>query len=123
MSISINFEEVAEAVEEPAERGAGQMNEVLDRSVEELELSVRSYNCVKNANFQSIGDLVQKTEAEMLRTKNFGRKSLNEIQEILGKFGPRIRNEGRCAGPFGNASGRLERWPGGPRRQRREVNR
>ena len=61
-----------------------QMNEVLNRSVEELELSVRSYNCLKNANIQSIGDLVQKTEAEMLRTKNFGRKSLNEIKEILG---------------------------------------
>jgi ribosomal protein L17 len=51
--------------------------------VEELELSVRSYNCLKNANIQTIGDLVQKTEAEMLRTKNFGRKSLNEIKEIL----------------------------------------
>src|SRR3954454_12672407 len=76
MSIFINFEEDAESVEKPAERGTGQMNEVLNRSVEELELSVRSYNCLKNANIQSIGDLVQKTEAEMLRTKNFGRKSL-----------------------------------------------
>ena len=63
------------------------MNEVLNRSVEELELSVRSYNCLKNANIQTIGDLVQKTEAEMLRTKNFGRKSLNEIKEILGSMG------------------------------------
>ena len=64
-----------------------QMNEVLNRSVEELELSVRSYNCLKNANIQTIGDLVQKTEAEMLRTKNFGRKSLNEIKEILASMG------------------------------------
>jgi DNA-directed RNA polymerase subunit alpha len=87
MSIFINFEEVAEAVEEPAERGVGQMNEVLNRSVEELELSVRCYNCLKNANIQTIGDLVQKTEAEMLRTKNFGRKSLNEIKEILTSLG------------------------------------
>src|SRR4029077_13580551 len=64
-----------------------QMNEVLNRSVEELELSVRSYNCLKNANIQTIGDLVQRTEAEMLRTKNFGRKSLNEIKEILQNLG------------------------------------
>jgi DNA-directed RNA polymerase subunit alpha len=87
MAIFINFEELPESAEEPAERGAGQMNEVLNRSVEELELSVRSYNCLKNANIQTIGDLVQKSEAEMLRTKNFGRKSLNEIKEILGNLG------------------------------------
>ena len=86
MTIFINFEEVPEAIEEPTERGTGQMNEVLNRSVEELELSVRSYNCLKNANIQTIGDLVQKSEAEMLRTKNFGRKSLNEIKEILGSL-------------------------------------
>jgi DNA-directed RNA polymerase subunit alpha len=55
--------------------------------VDELELSVRSYNCLKNANIQSIGELVQKSEAEMLRTKNFGRKSLNEIKEILTTMG------------------------------------
>jgi DNA-directed RNA polymerase subunit alpha len=55
--------------------------------VEELELSVRSYNCLKNANIQTIGELVQKTEAEMLKTKNFGRKSLNEIKEILATMG------------------------------------
>ena len=75
------------------------MNEVLNRSVEELELSVRSYNCLKNANIQTIGDLVQKTEPEMLRTKNFGRKSLNEIKEILGglglQFGMRFDSQGR----------------------------
>ena len=80
-----------------------QMNEVLNRSVEELELSVRSYNCLKNANIQTIGDLVQKTEAEMLRTKNFGRKSLNEIKEILANLGLALRHEVRCAGPPGCA--------------------
>ena len=87
MSIFINFEEVAEQTEEVSERGMDKMSEVLNRSVEELELSVRSYNCLKNANIQSIGELVQKTEAEMLRTKNFGRKSLNEIKDILVKMG------------------------------------
>ncbi|MCI0656744.1 MAG: DNA-directed RNA polymerase subunit alpha, partial [Acidobacteria bacterium] len=59
----------------------------LNRSVEELELSVRSYNCLKNAEIRTIRDLVQRTEAEMLRTKNFGRKSLNEIKEILAEMG------------------------------------
>ena len=59
------------------------VNKDLEKSVEELELSVRSYNCLKNANIQTIGELVQKSEPEMLRTKNFGRKSLNEIREIL----------------------------------------
>src|SRR5437870_2822190 len=58
-----------------------------DKSVEELELSVRSYNCLKNANIRTIRELVQKTEAEMLKTKNFGRKSLNEIKEILHTMG------------------------------------
>ena len=55
--------------------------------MEELELSVRAYNCLKNANIQTIGELVQKSEQEMLRTKNFGRKSLNEIKEILTNMG------------------------------------
>jgi len=81
------------------------MNEVLGRSVEELELSVRSYNCLKNANIQTIGDLVQKTEAEMLRTKNFGRKSLNEIKEILSSlglgFGMKFDSQGRLIAPSG----------------------
>lgn len=103
MTIFINFEEIPEVVEEPAERAASQMSEVLNRSVEELELSVRSYNCLKNANIQSIGDLVQKTEAEMLRTKNFGRKSLNEIKEILANlglgFGMKLDAQGRVIGP------------------------
>ncbi len=87
MTIFINFEEVAEASEETSERGMDKMGDQLNRSVEELELSVRSYNCLKNANIQTIGELVQKSESEMLRTKNFGRKSLNEIKEILGTMG------------------------------------
>src|SRR3569833_2720 len=87
MSIFINFEEVPEQTEEISERGLDKMNENLNRSVEELQLSVRSYNCLKNAKIQTIGELVQKTEAEMLRTKNFGRKSLNEIKEILAQMG------------------------------------
>src|SRR5574340_189672 len=87
MSIFINFEEVPEQPEEIADRGMDKMNEILNRSVEELELSVRSYNCLKNANIQTIGELVQKSEAEMLKTKNFGRKSLNEIKDILGEMG------------------------------------
>jgi DNA-directed RNA polymerase subunit alpha len=65
-------------------------NSNLLKSVEELELSVRSYNCLKNANIKTIADLVQKTEQEMLRTKNFGRKSLNEIKEILHSMGLRL---------------------------------
>jgi DNA-directed RNA polymerase subunit alpha len=103
MSIFINFEEVPEQAEEVSERGLDKMNEVLNRSVEELELSVRSYNCLKNANIQTIGELVQKTEAEMLRTKNFGRKSLNEIKEILANMGlslgMRIDAHGRLIAP------------------------
>ena len=87
MAIFINFEEVPEFTEEPSERTMDKMGEQLNRSVEELELSVRSYNCLKNANIQTIGELVQKTEAEMLKTKNFGRKSLNEIKEILASMG------------------------------------
>ncbi|MCL4533383.1 MAG: DNA-directed RNA polymerase subunit alpha [Deltaproteobacteria bacterium] len=63
------------------------LNENLLKSVEELELSVRSANCLKNANIKTIGELVQKTEGEMLRTKNFGRKSLNEIKEVLSTMG------------------------------------
>ncbi len=86
MTIFINFEEELEAASK--EDSATEIrNENLNRSVEELELSVRSYNCLKNANIQTIGELVQKTEAEMLKTKNFGRKSLNEIKEILGTMG------------------------------------
>ena len=61
--------------------------EKLSKSVDEMELSVRSYNCLKNANIRTIGELVQKTENEMLKTKNFGRRSLNEIKEILQTMG------------------------------------
>jgi DNA-directed RNA polymerase subunit alpha len=103
MTIFINFEEVPEQTEEISEHGLDKINEVLNRSVEELELSVRSYNCLKNANIQTIGELVQKTEAEMLRTKNFGRKSLNEIKEILANMGlalgMRIDQHGRLVAP------------------------
>jgi len=87
MNIFINFEEEIETASASEERRPEIKNENLNRSVEELELSVRSYNCLKNANIQSIGELVQKTEAEMLKTKNFGRKSLNEIKEILSSMG------------------------------------
>jgi DNA-directed RNA polymerase subunit alpha len=87
MSIFINFEEPPEVSEEQSEIFSDPRMEHLGRSVEELELSVRSYNCLKNANIQTIRELVQKTENEMLRTKNFGRKSLNEIKEILTKMG------------------------------------
>ena len=74
-------------IRRPSSRAPGALNENLDKSVEELELSVRSYNCLKNANIRTIRELVQKTEAEMLKTKNFGRKSLNEIKEILHSMG------------------------------------
>src|SRR4029453_1207083 len=71
----------------PAESAPTAINENLDKSVEELELSVRSYNCLKNANIRTLRELATKTEAEMLKTKNFGRKSLNEIKEILAGMG------------------------------------
>ncbi len=87
MTIFINFEEAPEAEAVPQEQTISGRNENLDRSVEELELSVRSYNCLKNANITTIRELVQKTEPEMLKTKNFGRKSLNEIKEILAAMG------------------------------------
>ncbi|MGH9448003.1 MAG: DNA-directed RNA polymerase subunit alpha C-terminal domain-containing protein, partial [Terriglobia bacterium] len=87
MTIFMNFEEPAESDLAAPERAGFPRNENLDRSVEELELSVRSYNCLKNANITTIRELVQKTEPEMLKTKNFGRKSLNEIKEILGLMG------------------------------------
>jgi DNA-directed RNA polymerase subunit alpha len=86
-AIFINIEEEPELEQAPPEKPALVYNENLDRSVEELELSVRSYNCLKNANITTIRELVQKTEQEMLKTKNFGRKSLNEIKEILSAMG------------------------------------
>ena len=69
---------------------SNQINRFLLKKVDELELSVRSANCLKNDNIIYIGDLVQKTEAEMLRTPNFGRKSLNEIKEVLSSMGLRL---------------------------------
>ena len=87
LAIFITFEEEeeAEGTKEPEDNQV--LNENLFRSVDELELSVRSANCLKHANIKYIGDLVQKTEAEILATKNFGRKSLNEIKEILTDMG------------------------------------
>jgi DNA-directed RNA polymerase subunit alpha len=72
---------------EVSDEEKGALYERLNKSVDEMELSVRSYNCLKNANIRTIGELVQKTEVEMLKTKNFGRKSLNEIKEILASMG------------------------------------
>ena len=84
LNIFINIDEPAEQAPEPTvDEPTVIVNEHLNKSVEELELSVRSYNCLKNANIRTLRELVQKTEPEMLRTKNFGRKSLNEIKEIL----------------------------------------
>jgi len=89
LNIFVNLDESAEPTAEAAgeTQRSGAINEHLDKSVEELELSVRSYNCLKNANIRTIRELVQKSEAEMLKTKNFGRKSLNEIKEILHSMG------------------------------------
>ena len=86
LSIFINHEEMEETAI-PSQSEADKLNDVLWRSVDELELSVRSANCLQNANIHYIGDLVQRTEAEMLKTKNFGRKSLKEIKEILAQMG------------------------------------
>jgi len=90
LTIFINIEE-DETTEETAVEVDPANREIwwekLGKSVDEMELSVRSYNCLKNANIKTIGELVQKTEAEMLKTKNFGRKSLNEIKEILTSMG------------------------------------
>ena len=86
LDVFINFEEVEEEVQPIKEDEKGDINKVLLRSVEDLELSVRSANCLKNAGINTIGELVQKTEAEMLKTKNFGRKSLSEIKDILGEY-------------------------------------
>jgi len=88
LSIFINFDEEAEPYEESEnEEDRDKINENLYRMVDELELSVRSANCLKNAGIKLIGELVSKSEAEMLKTQNFGRKSLNEIKDILGDMG------------------------------------
>jgi len=93
LQIFINIDEEDEEEGEPSvpvevsDEEKGVLYERLAKSVDEMELSVRSYNCLKNANIRTIGELVQKTEVEMLKTKNFGRKSLNEIKEILASMG------------------------------------
>ena len=88
LKIFISLDDPVEQIQElSVEQPKLTSNENLEKSVEELELSVRSYNCLKNAEIRTISELVQKTEAEMLKTKNFGRKSLNEIKEILTNMG------------------------------------
>ncbi len=87
LQIFINFTEEEEPDAEGAEEEVPEFNENLFKTVDELELSVRSANCLQNANIKYIYELVEKTEAEMLKTKNFGRKSLNEIKEILADMG------------------------------------
>ncbi len=104
MTIFINFEETVEPSEEQAEGATDRSSDQLNRSVEELELSVRSYNCLKNAGIQTNGELVQKTEAEILRTNNIGRKTLSENKEILGSMGLGL-------GMKPDASGRLQAPP------------
>ncbi|MCG8423324.1 MAG: DNA-directed RNA polymerase subunit alpha [Proteobacteria bacterium] len=99
LNIFINFEEKAEPVAEPVDEEQEKLNENLWRTVDELELSVRSANCLQNANIKYIGELVQKTESEMLKTKNFGRKSLKEIKEILAEMGLSLGMK-------------LDNWPG-----------
>jgi len=89
LSIFVNFEE-ADSDEAQEAGDEVPLNEHLFRSVDELELSVRSSNCLQNADIRYLGELVQRTEQEMLKTKNFGRKSLNEIKEVLGEFGLRL---------------------------------
>jgi len=81
--VFLNFDEEEKAIMEERPQREPEINDNLYRSVAELELSVRSANCLKNADIKFIGELVQRTESEMLKTKNFGRKSLNEIKEIL----------------------------------------
>jgi DNA-directed RNA polymerase subunit alpha len=87
LSVFINFDETEEPLLVEAPKEEAKLNENLFRSVDELELSVRSANCLQQANIKTIGDLVQRSEGEMLKTKNFGRKSLKEIKEILAEMG------------------------------------
>ena len=107
LSIFINHEEIEET-EAPTQTEQDRLNDILWRSVDELELSVRSANCLQNANIHYIGDLVQRTEAEMLKTKNFGRKSLKEIKEILAQMGLSLGMK-------------IEGWQGPPPTTREEV--
>ncbi|MFQ5723031.1 MAG: DNA-directed RNA polymerase subunit alpha [Terriglobia bacterium] len=103
MSIFIAFEEEIPPEAQAIERPYDPRQEYLGRSVDELELSVRAYNCLKNANIHTIGELVQRTEQDMLRTKNFGRKSLAEIKGILEnmglQLGMRLDEHGRIVWP------------------------
>jgi DNA-directed RNA polymerase subunit alpha len=87
LTVFINFDEEVEMPDDIAVLEEGAVNENLYKPVEELELSVRAYNCLKNADIKFIGELVQKTEQEMLKTKNFGKKSLNEIKDVLHEMG------------------------------------
>jgi DNA-directed RNA polymerase subunit alpha len=87
LQIFINFEEEPETALSERDDERDKLKDLLSRSVDELELSVRSSNCLKNANIKTIGDLVVKSEAEMLKYRNFGRKSLNEIKEIISEMG------------------------------------
>ena len=87
MQVFINFDEEPEPLQPQVDEKKQKVLTNMAKCVEELELSVRSYNCLKNANIQTIAELVQKTDGEMLRTRNFGRKSLNEIKEILEDMG------------------------------------
>jgi DNA-directed RNA polymerase subunit alpha len=103
LSIFINFEEESESFAREESREEP-LNENLVRSVEELELSVRSANCLQNANIRLIGELVQRSEGEMLKTKNFGRKSLKEIKEILSEMGLSLGMR------IDNWNGMVERW-------------
>lgn len=103
LSIFINFDEEPEVEAQP-EHEDEPLNENLFRSVDELELSVRSANCLQNANIHLIGELVQRTENEMLKTKNFGRKSLKEIREILTEMGLSLGQK------VDNWPQMLERW-------------
>jgi DNA-directed RNA polymerase subunit alpha len=99
LTVFVNFDETEEPVVAEAPKEEAKLNENLFRSVDELELSVRSANCLQQANIKTIGDLVQRTEAEMLKTKNFGRKSLKEIKEILAEMGLSLGMK-------------LDNWPG-----------
>ncbi|HSP07679.1 MAG TPA: DNA-directed RNA polymerase subunit alpha, partial [Acidobacteriota bacterium] len=92
LEIFVGLDEAAApaAVEEAAKKGAkgtAQMKDVLDKSIEELELGVRAYNCLKNANIYTLKDLVAKTESDLLKTKHFGRKSLQQVKHVLDSMG------------------------------------
>lgn len=104
LTIFINFEETDETAYQQSQGEEEPLNENLFRSVDELELSVRSANCLQNANITLIGELVQRTEQDMLKTKNFGRKSLKEIKEILANMGLQLGMK------IDNWPQMLERW-------------